>query len=193
MLMIDSKAKFVSKDEIAQVPTPGPTESWHPVPHVEVIDAVTEVVHNHGRKMFGVMRINRSSSPEWTRCIGIRNSHDQSLAVGLTAGISVLVCSNLCFGGSMVLKRRHTSRIDLTGLVELAMTELETEFLTLETVAADLRNAAHRQSSESLSDQGGGGKRNPGVFNCTLPVPFLSWHGCSESNCFFRLYIASRE
>ena len=50
--------------------------------------------------MFGVMRINRTSSPDWARCIGIRNSHDQSLAVGLTAGISVCVCSNLAFGGS---------------------------------------------------------------------------------------------
>ena len=147
------EGKFVGRDEIAMVPTPASTPSWKPVPHAEVIDAVTEVVNAHdwqilderyglardGQRMFGVMRINKTSSSEWSRCIGIRNSHDRSLSVGLTAGINVCVCSNLAFGGSMVLKRRHTSRIELNGLVIEAIDELETEFLTLETVAEDLK------------------------------------------------------
>ena len=147
------EGKFVDRNEIAKVPTPDATESWHPVAHSEVIDAVTEVVKAHdwqildeqyglareGQRMFGVMRINRSSSPDWSRCIGIRNSHDRTLAVGLTAGISVMVCSNLAFGGGMLLKRRHTSRIELSGLVVRAIDELEDEFLTLENVAEDLK------------------------------------------------------
>ena len=77
-----------------------------------------------------MIRINKSSSTEWSRCIGIRNSHDRTIAVGLSAGISVHVCSNLCFGGSTVLKRRHTSRIELNGLVLEAVNALELEFLT---------------------------------------------------------------
>jgi len=147
------EGRFVGRDEIALVPTPAATPSWKPVPHVEVIDAVTEVVKAHdwtildeqyglardGQKMFGVIRINRTNSTDWSRCIGIRNSHDRSLAVGLTAGISVVVCQNLAFGGSMVLKRRHTSRIELNGLVVEAIEELEDEFLTLETVAENLK------------------------------------------------------
>ena len=91
-LMIESNARFVGREEIAQVPTPIGTVSWKPVPHMEVIDAVGDVVNargwrildeqyglaRDGQKLFGVMRINRSSSPEWSRCIGIRNSHDRS-------------------------------------------------------------------------------------------------------------------
>ncbi len=152
-LMIDSNARYVGRNEIAMVPTPAATASWKPVPHLDVIDAVTDVVKGQnwtileeqyglardGQKMFGVIRINRSSSTEWSRCIGIRNSHDRTLAVGLTAGISVCVCSNLCFGGSMVLKRRNTSRIELEGLVTEAIDALGDEFLTLETVAEDLK------------------------------------------------------
>ena len=147
------EGKYVGRDEIANVPTPEGTDSWHPVPHMDVIDAVTEVVKAHnwqildeqyglareGQRMFGVMRINNSSSREWSRCIGIRNSHDQSLSVGLAAGISVMCCSNLAFGGTMVLKRRHTSRIELNDLVVTAVEELELEFLNLETVSADLK------------------------------------------------------
>ena len=148
-----SEGKFVGRDEIALVPTPTATASWKPVPHVEVIDAVTDVVRAHnwqildeqyglardGQRMFGVIRINWTSSAEWSRCIGIRNSHDRTIAVGLAAGLTVRCCSNLMFGGSMVLKRRHTSRIELNGLVLEAVEELETEFLTLETVAEDLK------------------------------------------------------
>ena len=106
-----------------------------------------------GLRMFGMIRINKSSSMEWSRCIGIRNSHDRTIAVGLSAGISVHVCSNLCFGGSTVLKRRHTSRIELNGLVLEAVNALELEFLTLENVAEELK-------IDELNDdevRGGGG------------------------------------
>ncbi len=147
------EGKFVGRDEIAMVPTPIATASWRPVPHSEVIDAVTDVVKTHRwtileeqyglardrQRMFGMIRINKSSSMEWSRCIGIRNSHDRTIAVGLSAGISVHVCSNLCFGGSTVLKRRHTSRIELNGLVLEAVNALELEFLTLENVAEELK------------------------------------------------------
>ena len=94
------EGKFVGRDEIAMVPTPTATASWKPVPHSEVIDAVTDVVKAHrwtildeqyglardGQRMFGMIRINKSSSMEWSRCIGIRNSHDRTIAVGLAAG-----------------------------------------------------------------------------------------------------------
>ena len=153
MALMMCEGKYVGREEIANVPTPTGTASWHPVAHAEVIDAVTEAVKAHdwqildeqyglareGQRMFGVMRINKSSSQEWSRCIGIRNSHDQSLAVGLAAGISVMCCSNLAFGGAMVLQRRHTRRIELGDLVVEAVEELEMEFLNLETVSEDLK------------------------------------------------------
>ena len=164
-LMMMSDGKFVSRDEVALVPTPDGTDSWKPVPHMEVIDAVTEVVKAHnwqilnenfglareGQKMFGVMRINKTNSTDWSRCIGLRNSHDKSFAVGLSAGISVTVCSNLAFGGSTVIKRRHTSRIELTELIEVTMTELENEFLNLEMVCEDLKIIYLKNDDEARS------------------------------------------
>jgi len=153
MSLMMCEGKFVGRDEIVNVPTPEGTASWHPVAHADVIAAVAEAVRaknwqildeqyglaREGQRMFGVMRVNRSSSQEWSRCIGIRNSHDQSLAVGLAAGVSVMCCSNLAFGGTMVLHRRHTSRIELGDLVVEAVEELEMEFLNLETVSEDLK------------------------------------------------------
>ena len=39
--------QIVDRQTVAMVDTPIGTESWKPVPHIEVIDAVTEVVKGH--------------------------------------------------------------------------------------------------------------------------------------------------
>ena len=165
MGLIMQEGKFVSRDEVAMTGTPSSTASWKPVPHIDVIEAVTEVVRSHnwkiegekfglareGQKMFGVMEISSSSSPEWRRCIGIRNSHDKSFAVGLSAGIVVCVCTNMAFGGTTVIKRRHTSRIILSELIDRAVASLEDDFLTMETVCEDLKDVYLKDDDDARS------------------------------------------
>ena len=164
-LCMSGGGQIVDRQTVALVETPDGTERWKPVPHIEVIDAVTEVVKAHkweiteeqfglareGQKLFGVMKINKSSCLDWTRCIGLRNSHDKSFSVGLTAGISVMVCSNMAFGGTTIIKRRHTSRIELAQLVDVAVNELENEFLILETVCEDLKVQYLKNDDEARS------------------------------------------
>ena len=159
------EGKFVNRNEVALVETPVGTDSWKPVPHIKVIEAVSEVVKAHhwtiteeqfglareGQKLFGVMKINKSSSSDWVRCIGLRNSHDKSFSVGLSAGISVMVCSNMAFGGTTVIKRRHTSGIELAELVDVAVNELENEFLILENVCEDLKVQYLKDDDEARS------------------------------------------
>ena len=165
MGLIMQEGKFVNRDEVAMTGTPCSTDTWHPVPHIDVIEAVTEVIKAHrweiegekfglasnGRKMFGVMEIARSSSPEWHRCIGIRNSHDKSFAVGLSAGIVVCVCTNMAFGGTTVVKRRHTSGIVLAELIDRAVASLEDDFLTTESVCEDLKDVYLKNDDEARS------------------------------------------
>ena len=113
-LCMSGGGQFVDRNTVALVETPVGTDSWKPVPHIDVIDAVTEVVKAHkweiteeqfglarqGQKLFGVMKINKSSCLDWTRCIGLRNSHDKSFSVGLSAGISVMVSSRTIVSNS---------------------------------------------------------------------------------------------
>ncbi|MBQ7178508.1 MAG: DUF932 domain-containing protein [Victivallales bacterium] len=138
--------KYVDRNALALVPTPAWTPTWHPVPHIDVVDAVESAICNRGmtiaserfglardqQKMFGVITLTNRNNPEWTRCIGIRNSHDQSFAAGICCGVSVLVCSNLCFGGEFVIKRRHTSGIDLFSMVEETMDAMTDSYLLFE-------------------------------------------------------------
>lgn len=153
-LLLSTQEHFVNRDELAWVPTPEATDTWKPIPHMAVIESVERIVKKHGwgvrqeqyglthdqQKLFGVMTLEHSANSDWTRAIGIRNSHDKSISVGITAGVNVLVCSNLAFGGTTVIQRRHTSRIDLNCMVEDAMTCLEDNFLTLENTLEGLRD-----------------------------------------------------
>ena len=165
MGLIMQDGRFVSRAAVARTDTPCSTATWHPVPHIDVIEAVTEVIKAHdwniegekfglasnGRRMFGVMELSSSSSPEWHRCIGIRNSHDKAFAAGISAGVKVLVCSNLCFGGGTVVKRRHTSGIVLAELIDRAVASLEDDFLTTESVCEDLKDVYLKNDDEARS------------------------------------------
>jgi len=146
LLLANSTDRFVSRDALVSVPTPAWTPIWHPVPHIDVVRAVESAVLDNGcfidnerfglsregQKMFGVLTLARRSNPEWAYAVGIRNSHDQSFAAGICCGVSVLVCSNLCFGGEFVLKRRHTSGIDVREMATQALGYLTDGFLSLE-------------------------------------------------------------
>ena len=165
MGLIMAEGKYMSRTEVARTDTPCSTATWRPVPHIDVIEAVTEVIRAHnweiegekfglaseGKKLFGVMELSSSSSPEWHRCVGIRNSHDKAFAAGISVGVKVLVCSNLCFGGTTVVKRRHTSGIVLAELIDRAVASLEDDFLMLETVSEELKDAYLRDDDEARS------------------------------------------
>ena len=165
MGLIMQEGRFVSRAEVARTDTPCSTATWRPVPHIDVIEAVTEVIRAHrweiegekfglasdGKKLFGVMELSSSSSPEWHRCIGLRNSHDKSCAVGLSAGIVVCVCTNMAFGGTTVVKRRHTSGIVLAELIDRAVASLEDDFLIEEAVCEELKDACLRDDDEARS------------------------------------------
>ena len=123
----------VTEAEVAQVPIVPFTKTFHPVHHKQVIDAVRigisltgmEVVKSQyvlardGMQMFGVWDLNAGNSDLcWS--LGIRNSMDKSLALGITAGTKVFVCDNLAFDGEYLTFRKHTSGLDNDELEFLA-------------------------------------------------------------------------
>jgi hypothetical protein len=116
----------VTEAEVIQVPPVPFTRTFRPVHHKEVIAAIrtgisavglevvkTEyVLAGNGMKMFGVWDLS-TGNDELCWSIGIRNSLDKSMALGITAGTRVFVCENLAFDGEFVELRRHTK--GLTG------------------------------------------------------------------------------
>jgi len=123
----------VSEAEVRAVVEPEFTKSWHPVSHAKVLDALTTAAENHGlaiksknytlankgSKLFGTWNIDSGHTDrDWT--FGFRNGLDKSMALGMTAGTTILVCANMCFSGDYIAFRKHTSGLTMDQLVWMA-------------------------------------------------------------------------
>lgn len=122
-LMLHSGANAVSYDDLRAVVTPEPTSSHVPVPHHEIVELMRftlgfhqhEIAEEHhavtpdGARYFGLMCL-RSPYGEYTDMLGLRNSHDKSLPIGIAFGSRVFVCDNLAFAADHVIRRKHTVR-----------------------------------------------------------------------------------
>jgi hypothetical protein len=93
---------------------------------------LTKVSEAHGlthdqARYFGLLEVQGPQhSAEYVQVIGIRNSHDKRLPIGLIAGNQVLICSNLAFVGEIKVVRKHTSFAlrDLPMLIGRSMEQL---------------------------------------------------------------------
>lgn len=132
-LILHCGAQAVPRKAVSTVRTPTPTESWHPIPHEQLIQQVEKTLaanklkigtcahslsHENAR-YFGLMEI-MGRDAEFCWVLGLRNSHDKTFPAGVVAGASVFVCDNLSFSGEVKLARKHTRYImrDLPALVE---------------------------------------------------------------------------
>jgi hypothetical protein len=123
-----------TKADLASVPVPDPTESYQPVPYGRFIEEVELhiprfglavrssqfALAREGGQMFGVLTCsNGTPDRDYALAIGVRNSYDRSLAVGLTLGSRVFCCDNLAFSGEVTMHRKHTVNVfrDLPDLI----------------------------------------------------------------------------
>jgi hypothetical protein len=124
-----------TKADLAAVPVPEPTDSYHPVPYGRFIEEVELQVPRfglriqaeafalarEGNQMFGVLTCtNGKPASDYALAIGLRSSYDRSLAVGVTTGgTRCFVCDNLAFFGEVTTQRKHTAHVfrDLPDLI----------------------------------------------------------------------------
>jgi hypothetical protein len=140
-------------------PVPQATKSYKPVSNIELISEIREAIdrnglavksegyemNGHNSQLFGVMTINAPDS-EMDMNIGFRNSYDKSLPVGLCAGATVIVCSNLMFKGEIKRVRKHTTNVmrDLRPLIAEVVEYCGNQF-------ADLKRDSERMNAAELS------------------------------------------
>jgi hypothetical protein len=131
-LMLHAGANPVDYAGLRELETPVATDTHVPVPHFRLVDLIFhslgyyghEIVQQDfgvtpdGMKFFGVLTL-RSPHTGWSDVVGLRNSHDKSLPVGVSFGSSVFVCDNLAFSGDFVIKTKHSAKLKmrLPGLI----------------------------------------------------------------------------
>ena len=152
--MMHAGAEEVTREMVDMVATPARTDTWTPIPHSDLIDMVIGNITNYGMQVteeqhglykdgdryFGVFKLAQAEPdfekpvvtdveivpPDWSMCLGLRNSHDKSFPANLLGGSWVFVCDNLSFSGEIKITRRHTRYImrDIPNLVSRAVATL---------------------------------------------------------------------
>ncbi len=123
----------VSEEEVFAVPDVPFTPTFKPFHHRDIISVVKEgiqavgldivkseyVLGQNGQRFFGVYGLDNGTS-ELSWSIGVRNSINKSMSIGITAGTRIFVCENLSFSGEFLAFRRHTAALDIDELAFLA-------------------------------------------------------------------------
>lgn len=122
----------ISLFDVYDIPKPQKTETYTPVSNQILIETIKEKLYKNNMELvteryttnktksqlFGVMEVKQGNNEQLLN-FGFRNSYDKSLAVGMVAGSTVIVCSNLMFKGNIKVMRKHTNGVfnDLQNLV----------------------------------------------------------------------------
>lgn len=123
-LIAATGARRVSREELNAFSVPLPMGRCHAiVPHGELVNTVEGNLASAGfiirdsqfcvqrghNQMFSVFTLASPVSKNDVLAVGLRSSYDQSLKLSLCAGVRTLVCSNLCFNGSLInVHRKHS-------------------------------------------------------------------------------------
>ncbi len=124
-LVLHCGAQVVDYEEVRRAATPEPTKTHYPIAHSVYVDHVRDTLRDAGfqisreihalygsqeqpgSRYFGLLELE-GPHDDYTWALGLRNSHDQSIAAKLSAGTRVFVCDNLSFSGEINLSRKHT-------------------------------------------------------------------------------------
>lgn len=142
-LMSHVDTDVVTRDQLALIPTPEPTATWRPIPHLELIETLQQALWENrigireekfalrrdGSTLFGVLQLAYDDTRDGQAAIGLRTSNDKSMSIQICAGLSVFVCDNMVFRGDLIaLNRKHTSGLDLPLELNTAVRRFQEHF-----------------------------------------------------------------
>jgi hypothetical protein len=145
-LLAHAGAQKVSRADLAGIVLPAPTTTHKPISHVEVVEeieralsyrriSITEeefAITPDGMRMFGFLKLDAEFSVG-NFAIGLRNSNDKSMRLGLAAGYRVFVCDNMSFSGDFKpVLAKHTANVRLDEVISLGIDRIHRNFTSIE-------------------------------------------------------------
>lgn len=125
-LILHKGSEAVTRAQVLAVPVPAPTKSWKPVAYGNAIDFLHETIveelgltirqesyglNKNGDQLFALATLDTGDA-EHGLSIGLRQSYNKSLALGIAVGAQVFVCDNLCFrGDAFMVVRKNTVNV----------------------------------------------------------------------------------
>jgi hypothetical protein len=148
---------LVTRAELALIPAPEPTATWRPIPHIELVETLQDVLRRNqiaireerfalrhdGSTLFGVLQLAYEDTLDGQAAMGLRTSNDKSMSIQICAGLSVFVCDNLVFRGDLIaLNRKHTSALNLKSEISGAVLRFRDHFGRL---TGEIERLKHRE------------------------------------------------
>lgn len=121
-----AQSEVTTLEQVRQVAVPEPTSTWSPVAYGTAIDFMTDTaldrlgfgiksqsfgLNKAGDQLFARITLD-TGDEEQGLAIGLRQSYNKSLALGVAVGANVFVCDNLMFSGdAFKVVRRNTINV----------------------------------------------------------------------------------
>jgi hypothetical protein len=141
-LLTHAGAEKITRAQLAQIPEPQGTETFKPIAHQSLVASLLETlafrhinvvkdeyaVTPDGMKLFGVLELENT----FDGCrfaLGLRNSNDKSMRLGLTVGYRVFVCDNLAFSGDFTpVLAKHSKHFNLPDALAIGVDRMQRNF-----------------------------------------------------------------
>jgi hypothetical protein len=132
----------LTRQELALVPSPPSTLTHQVIPHVEIVNSLTEAlgfrhinltseeyaVTKDGKNFFGVMTLDQGIDGA-SFALGVRNSHSKQFRLSIVVGLRIFVCSNLCFSGDFnIVLAKHSKHFSLKNSLSIGIDEAQRGF-----------------------------------------------------------------
>jgi hypothetical protein len=145
---------LVTREQLAALPAVIGTDSFKPVAHIELVQSLERKLNDRGiqivreqfamgRKgdlLFGTMDLTLNGIGGTCASLGLRTANDRTMALQMIAGLRVFVCDNMAFSGdTIMMKRRHTSGLNLMDELTIALDKYEQHYRSLKTEVENLK------------------------------------------------------
>lgn len=157
--LISKRSTIMTRSELVTLPPVEATDTFKPVPHIELIRGIDMVlgengihiagekfaVNRHGNALFGVMDLQASpnlpSVRDFSAAMALRTSNDKTMSIQLGVGARVFVCDNMALHSDMIaLKKKHTSGLDLIGELRDAVKRFIEKYWKMSLQFEDMKN-----------------------------------------------------
>src|ERR1700694_5770105 len=99
---------LVTREQLALVKTPDATRSFKPVPHIELVATLEDVLRENeiairkeqfalrrdGSTLFAVLQLTYTDTPDGAAALGLRTSNNRTMSIQICAGLSGFVCEH---------------------------------------------------------------------------------------------------
>lgn len=153
-LSAHKNTNLVTREQLAALPVVIGTDSFKPVAHIELVESLERVLNERdivivreqyamgkdGLRLFGTLDLTLNGISGTCASLGLRTANNRTMALQMIAGLRVFVCDNMAFSGdTIIMKRRHTSGLNLMQELFRSMDEYEKHYRKLKSEVESLK------------------------------------------------------